>query len=181
MFESRGIIVAPSLKTCAVAEEQGLAGADAVAGDFFTFDIQASVYPLEEEVQCALGASRLRSTHGVLRASLAWFRPGRLGRGPTSGRCAVGSVHRRAPTWSRLMKQARTISTVAESFSAAGAAAGAVTKGRIPAPSESMNCRIRLDRRLVVARSARASLQARLVPKRFLAVYRVVLLFRKRS
>jgi hypothetical protein len=50
MLESGGIVVAPSFETGAVAEEQGLAGAGAVTGDFFTFDIQASVDPLEEEL-----------------------------------------------------------------------------------------------------------------------------------
>jgi hypothetical protein len=43
MRESRGIVVAPSLEICAGAEEQGLADADTVTGDFFAFDIQASL------------------------------------------------------------------------------------------------------------------------------------------
>jgi hypothetical protein len=81
MLESGGVVVAPSLEVRAVGEEQGLAGADAVTGDFFAFDIQASVDPLEEELHFAMRAPRIRSTHGVVRAFLARLRPGRPGRG----------------------------------------------------------------------------------------------------
>jgi len=52
-----------------------------------------------------------------------------------------------------------------DAFAAAMTAAGASWKRRIPAPSDERDCTIRSDRRLVVARSARASSQVVEDPK----------------
>ena len=52
-----------------------------------------------------------------------------------------------------------------DAFKAEVAAAGALRKGRMFAPSGKQNVRVRSDRRLVVARSGRASSQCVEIPK----------------
>ena len=54
MLEAGRFVVAPSFEVSTVDEKERLAGARAVVGDFFAFDIQTSAGALEEESDLAV-------------------------------------------------------------------------------------------------------------------------------
>jgi hypothetical protein len=177
VLKADGVVTAPALKVDPLVEEQGLADTDAMTGDFFAFDIQASLDALQKKMHrtvlplCATSAFRV-ACGCRSRAEPGW---GTCEQAPL--RRVGGSFHGCNPTPPRSERWARRGAADVGFFMAAGAAADTMTKWCIAAPSESLTGTVRTKRRLGVARSARASEGALVMTRRSRCVHTVAHLF----
>jgi hypothetical protein len=179
VFEAHGVVTSPALEMGPLVEEQGLADADAVAGDFFAFDIQTSVDALQKKMHRTLLPLRAAAP---LRVVGGWRRrtePCGCVRSPAQLRRVRGRFYRHAawPPPCAISVWPTATDVDVDVFIAADAAADTMTKRHIAAPGESLTGAVRTYRRLEVARSARASEGALVTTKRSLCVHTEVPFF----